>query len=99
MNEGNLLIKHNDKISDKYGINPYERTIEQLLEKGVIVIDKDAGPTSHQSADFLKKILKIPKAGHSGTLDPKVTGILVCGLGKGTRLMEYMLKSNKEYPQ
>jgi len=92
-----LLIKRNEKTNSKFGKNPYERTIEELFEKGVIVLDKDSGPTSHLTTDSLKKVLNTTKAGHSGTLDPKVTGILVIGLGRATRLMEYMLKSNKEY--
>jgi H/ACA ribonucleoprotein complex subunit 4 len=73
------------------------RSINELFEKGFIVLDKDAGPTSHQCVDNLKKVLSIEKAGHSGTLDPQVTGVLVTGLGKATRLMEYMLESDKEY--
>jgi len=76
---------------------PINRTIDELLSTGVVVVDKDAGPTSHQCTDSFKKILNIEKAGHSGTLDPKVTGVLVIGLDRATRLMEYMLKSNKEY--
>jgi len=96
-NKENMLIKFKNKSSDKFGVNPMERSFEELLDKGFIVVDKDSGPTSHQTTDYLKKILKIDKAGHSGTLDPKVTGVLVCGLGRATRLMEYMLKSNKEY--
>lgn len=92
-----ILIKHKEKTSTKHGKNPESRTIDELLDKGVMIIDKDAGPTSHTTADNLKSILKIEKAGHSGTLDPMVTGVLLMGLGKATRLMEYMLKSNKEY--
>ncbi|MCA9459198.1 MAG: RNA-guided pseudouridylation complex pseudouridine synthase subunit Cbf5 [Nanoarchaeota archaeon] len=92
-----LLIKKNEKSSKKYGKEPYDRTIEELFETGVIILDKHSGPTSHQEVDNLKKVLKIDKAGHSGTLDPKVTGVLLIGLGRATRLMEYMLKSNKEY--
>ncbi len=93
----NLLIKREEETSNDFGTIPEKRTISELLDKGFIVIDKDAGPTSHQEVDFLKKILEIDKAGHSGTLDPQVTGVLVTGLGRATRLMEYMLKSNKEY--
>ncbi len=92
-----ILVKFKEKTSSKSGKNPYERTITELLDNGVIIIDKDAGPTSHTTADTVKKILKIEKAGHSGTLDPMVTGVLLIGLGRATRLMEYMLKSDKEY--
>ena len=91
------LTKYNDPIDDSLGKNPYSRTISELLETGYVNIDKDAGPTSHQVADHLKKLLQNSKTGHSGTLDPQVTGVLLCGLGRATRLMEYMLKSNKEY--
>lgn len=97
INKENLLIKFEEKPAKNFGIYPKQRTLEELFQKGMINIDKDAGPTSHQVVDMLKKILKINKAGHSGTLDPKVTGVLLCGLGEATRLMEYMLKSNKEY--
>lgn len=93
----NLVIKNNDVIYDEFGVYPNKRTIQELFEKGFIVLDKDSGPTSHQTADMVKNVLGIEKVGHSGTLDPKVTGVLIMGLGRGTRLMEYMLKSNKEY--
>lgn len=92
-----ILVKHKEKTSLKHGKNPENRTIDELLDRGIIIIDKDAGPTSHTTADNVKKILGIEKAGHSGTLDPQVTGVLLMGLGKATRLMEYMLKSDKEY--
>lgn len=92
-----LLVKVDEETSNKFGKKPEDRTLEELFERGVINLDKDSGPTSHQVVDYIKSILMIPKAGHSGTLDPKVTGVLLVGLGKATRLMEYMLKSNKEY--
>ena len=92
-----MITKCNDPVSKKYGINPHNRTFEELLEKGYIVIDKDCGPTSHKTVEHVKEILNCEKAGHSGTLDPLVSGVLVVGLQKATRLMEYMLKSDKEY--
>lgn len=82
---------------DELGVVPLERNIDDLLEKGFVVVDKDSGPTSHTVADAVKKVLDSSRAGHSGTLDPKVTGVLVMGLGRATRLMEYMLKSDKVY--
>lgn len=91
------LIKHDEQPSEKFGKDPYDRTIDELLDKGAIIIDKSSGPTSHQETDHVKKVLEIEKAGHSGTLDPAVTGVLLMGLGRATRLMEYMLKSDKEY--
>jgi H/ACA ribonucleoprotein complex subunit 4 len=92
-----MLVKIKEKGSNKHGTEPLKRSIEELLDKGFLIIDKDAGPTSHETTDNVKKILGVEKAGHSGTLDPKVTGVLLVGLGKATRLMEYMLLSDKEY--
>lgn len=92
-----MLRKRDEKYSPELGCDPYERSLEQLFEKGYIVVDKDSGPTSHETTDNVKKILGLEKAGHSGTLDPKVTGVLLVGLNRATRLMEYMLKSDKEY--
>lgn len=86
-----------ERDSDKFGCDPYQRSFQEHLSKAMLILDKDAGPTSHQAVDKLKKIVGIDKIGHSGTLDPQVTGVLVCGLGKATRLMEYMLLSDKEY--
>lgn len=92
-----FLIRVNEKFSTKYSKSPKNRTLNELFEKGYVNLDKDAGPTSHIVTDNLKKVLDIKRAGHSGTLDPNVTGVLLIGLGKATKLMEYMLKSNKEY--
>lgn len=93
----NIIVKLDEPTSEKFGKKPENRTIDELLQRGFVIVDKDSGPTSHQTTDYTKKILGVDKAGHSGTLDPKVTGVLLVGLGKATRLMEYMLKSNKEY--
>ncbi len=92
-----LLLKSTQFSCDELGTVPIERSIDELLEKGFVNIDKDCGPTSHTVADNVKKVLGVSKTGHSGTLDPKVTGVLVMGLGRATRLMEYMLKSDKVY--
>ena len=85
------------ETSDKFGSNPEERTVEQLIKSGIIVLNKVSGPTSHQVSDYLKRIFKLKKAGHSGTLDPKVTGVLPVALGKATRIVQILLPSGKEY--
>ncbi len=92
-----MQTKFDDDISFKYGIEPNKRTMSELLDKGCIILDKDCGPTSHTAVENVKHILNIKKAGHSGTLDPQVSGVLIIGLGRATRLMEYMLKSHKSY--
>lgn len=86
-----------DAASDpRYGVPPAQRSIQQLLQFGVIVIDKPPGPSSHQVSAYVKQILNV-KTGHSGTLDPKVTGVLPVGLGRGTRLTNALLPAGKEY--
>jgi len=75
----------------------YYKKLQKMTNRGVIVIDKEAGVTSHDEVDRLRRIFKTRRIGHSGTLDPKVTGVLVCGLGKGTKVLEYILLSQKIY--
>ena len=59
------------------GVKPSKRSVEEKLKFGVIVLDKPVGPTSHEAASFVKKILHLKKAGHTGTLDYNVSGVLV----------------------
>jgi H/ACA ribonucleoprotein complex subunit 4 len=92
-----VLIRQESKTSDKFGKKPEDRTVEELLGSGIINIDKPAGPTSHQVSAYVKQILGIGKAGHSGTLDPKVTGCLPVALGSGTRIVQSLLNAGKEY--
>ncbi len=67
------------------------------MSLGAINLDKTSGPTSHEVAAWVKRILEVEKAGHSGTLDPKVTGILPVLLGDATRIMDTLLLAGKEY--
>ncbi len=80
-----------------FGKPPSERTIQERLNYSIVNIDKPAGPTSHQVSDYVQKILKLDKAGHSGTLDPQVTGVQPIGLGKATRITQFLLTAPKEY--
>ncbi len=64
---------------------------------GVIVIDKPAGPTSHDVVDAIRKKFQIKKVGHGGTLDPNATGVLVILTGKGTKLSNKFMTSDKTY--
>ena len=65
------LIKINDSTTDEsYGYYPYKRPIKNLLNYGLILLDKPPGHTSHEIVSYVKKILGLEKAGHSGTLDP-----------------------------
>jgi tRNA pseudouridine55 synthase len=64
---------------------------------GAVLIDKPAGPTSHDVVDAIRRAFRIEKAGHCGTLDPNATGLLVIVLGKGTKLSEKLMSDDKVY--
>ena len=93
----NLTVIDQDITNNDYGTYYDKRSFEQLLQYGLILLDKPPGPTSHETVAWLKRILKIPKAGHSGTLDPQVSGVLPMGLGDGTKALEVLLYGPKEY--
>jgi len=92
-----VLIKKQAKTNLEIGQDPNKREVEELIEYGIINLDKPKGPTSHQVSDYVQKILKIKKSGHSGTLDPAVTGILPVATGRATRIVQTLLKAGKEY--
>ncbi len=93
----NLRIVDQDVTNDQYGTYCDKRTVEQLLNYGFILLDKPNGPTSHETVAWVKKILNVPKAGHSGTLDPPVSGLLPIGLGEATKALGVLLLGPKEY--
>ena len=92
-----LRVIDQDITNDAYGIYCDQRSVEQLLNHGFILLDKPNGPTSHETVAWVKKILHIEKAGHSGTLDPQVSGILPIGLGEATKALIVLLLGPKEY--
>ncbi|NQV90851.1 RNA-guided pseudouridylation complex pseudouridine synthase subunit Cbf5 [Candidatus Woesearchaeota archaeon] len=95
MEQRQIFVK---KVEEpKFGKKPEERSTEDLLKYGIVNIDKPKGPTSHQTSDFIKKILKVTKAGHSGTLDPGVTGVQPIAFEKATRIVQFLLTAPKEY--
>ena len=71
-----ILERAEESTNPSVGIKPSERSIEEYIKYGVIVIDKQSGPTSHEIVAWVKKLLELDRAGHGGTLDPKVTGVL-----------------------
>lgn len=90
-----FLIKSHD-IS-QFGRYPGARPIEQLLQNGVVLLDKWQGPTSRDVASTVKKILGVNKSGHSGTLDPSVSGVLPICLDNATKVMPALQGLDKEY--
>ena len=64
---------------------------------GVILLDKPAGKTSHDCVFMLRRLLKTKKVGHTGTLDPSVTGVLPLCIGRATKLSQFLTADEKEY--
>ncbi|MBN2142769.1 RNA-guided pseudouridylation complex pseudouridine synthase subunit Cbf5 [Candidatus Woesearchaeota archaeon] len=97
MDKREVLIKSESDTDPRYGCDPEKRSIPDLLDYGIVNVDKPSGPSSHEVSAFVKKILKVEKSGHSGTLDPKVTGVLPVAIGRGTRIVQSLLTAGKEY--
>ena len=74
-----------------------KKSIKELLEFGIINIDKPSGPTSFDVSDFVRKTLGLRKTSHFGTLDPKVTGVLPIALNRACKLTGFFLGEDKEY--
>ena len=92
-----ILMKKEAKTDAKLGCKPEDRATKEIINYGVVNINKCQGPTSHQVSDYVQKILHINKSGHSGTLDPHVHGVLPVALGRATRIVQMLLTSGKEY--
>lgn len=74
-----------------------KKSINELLNFGIIVVDKPTGPTSFSISDYVRKKLKLNKTSHFGTLDPLVTGVLPIALGRACRLTGTFLGHDKTY--
>ncbi|KAF3925101.1 hypothetical protein AA313_de0209819 [Arthrobotrys entomopaga] len=100
-----LLLKNYDKLRVRtghftpipVGCPPLKRDLKSYVSSGVINLDKPSNPSSHEVVAWIKRILKIDKTGHSGTLDPKVTGCLIVCLDRATRLVKSQQGAGKEY--
>lgn len=93
----NLVEVDQDVTDPSYGTPYNQRTPEQLMEYGIIILDKPPGPTSHETVAWVKRIMGLAKVGHSGTLDPQVSGVLPLGLGEATKALGVLLYGPKEY--
>ncbi len=91
------LVRMEAPTDPKYGKPPAQRTLDELLERGVVCLDKPAGPTSHQVAAWVRDALQVRAIGHGGTLDPNVTGALPVTLNSGVKAVSAMLTAGKEY--
>ncbi|AEO62566.1 6ec75f7a-45b5-4fe9-9556-29b878f96188 [Thermothielavioides terrestris] len=100
-----LLLKNYDKMLVRSGhftpipngSSPYKRDLKSYISSGVINLDKPSNPSSHEVVAWLKRILRVEKTGHSGTLDPKVTGCLIVCIDRATRLVKAQQSAGKEY--
>lgn len=92
-----VAVRRPAETSPKFGKEPGERTVAEIIDFGIIVVDKPSGPSSHQVSAYVQQILGIRHSGHSGTLDPKVTGVLPVATGRATRVVQSLLTAGKEY--
>lgn len=92
-----IIVRKESETDLRYGRFPDKRPVDVLINYGVINLNKPKGPTSHQVSDYVQKILHIDKAGHAGTLDPGVTGVLPVATGRATRIVQALLPAGKEY--
>ncbi len=95
-----LIVKVNADTNPKYGCIPTNRPLEQRLDSGLIILDKPAGPTSHEVARRVKGFFQgtsVTKVGHGGTLDPNATGVLPLALNQATLIQDIILSGRKEY--
>ena len=91
-----IILDEKATTDSKNGCKPSERTLEQLLDAGVILVDKPRGPSSHQLTAWAREMLGIQRLGHGGTLDPFATGLLTMLCGKSTSCLLYTSPSPRD---
>ncbi|ORZ03882.1 H/ACA ribonucleo protein complex subunit 4 [Syncephalastrum racemosum] len=100
-----LLLKNYDQLNVRTshytpiptGCSPLNRPLQEYIRYGFINLDKPSNPSSHEVVAWVKRILRVEKTGHSGTLDPKVTGCLIVCIDRATRLVKSQQGAGKEY--
>ncbi|KAG8751361.1 centromere/microtubule-binding protein cbf5, partial [Serendipita sp. 396] len=96
-NYDRLLVRTSHFTPIPVGSTPLKRDIQTYVRSGVINLDKPSNPSSHEVVAWMRRILKVNKTGHSGTLDPKVTGCLIVCIDRATRLVKSQQGAGKEY--
>jgi H/ACA ribonucleoprotein complex subunit 4 len=92
-----LVVLDEEEVDREHGWSPKGRPVSVLLDYGLIPLDKPRGPTSHEVVAWVRRLTGVEKAGHSGTLDPPVSGLLPIGLGQSTKALSLLLLFPKEY--
>ncbi|TEU08854.1 RNA-guided pseudouridylation complex pseudouridine synthase subunit Cbf5 [Candidatus Bathyarchaeota archaeon] len=95
--ERTVVVRAVEDADPSLGTPPDQRALQRYIKYGVIVLDKQPGPTSHEVVAWVKKLLELDRAGHGGTLDPRVTGVLPVGLQESTKVVQALLVAGKEY--
>ncbi|ERN08369.1 hypothetical protein AMTR_s00148p00049800 [Amborella trichopoda] len=100
-----ILLKNYDRLNARTGhytpipsgFSPLKRPFEEYIRYGIINLDKPANPSSPEVVAWIKRILRVSKTGHSGTLNPKVPGSLIVCIDRATRLVKSQQGAGKEY--
>ncbi|KAK6933905.1 tRNA pseudouridylate synthase B, C-terminal [Dillenia turbinata] len=100
-----ILLKNYDRLNVRTGhytplpsgYSPLKRPLAEYIRYGILNLDKPSNPSSHEVVAWIKRILRVEKTGHSGTLDPKVTGNLIVCIDRATRLVKSQQGAGKEY--
>ncbi|WP_457548524.1 RNA-guided pseudouridylation complex pseudouridine synthase subunit Cbf5 [Archaeoglobus sp.] len=95
--EDRFYVKEEVETDERYGCSPFRRPMEDYIRKGFVCIDKPMGPSSHEVVVWVRRILEVEKTGHTGTLDPRVTGVLPIMIEQATKLVQILQGSEKEY--
>nr|CDJ97845.1 DKCLD and Pseudouridine synthase II and PUA domain containing protein [Haemonchus contortus] len=96
-NFDNMNVRTNHYTPLPEGCSPLKREIRNYISSGFFNLDKPANPSSHEVVAWIKRILRVEKTGHSGTLDPKVSGCLIVCIDRTTRLAKSQQGAGKEY--
>lgn len=92
-----FFVRSKEISNPKYGKYPGSRSVEELIRGGIVILDKWSGPTSHDVAAIVKKIFGLTRVGHSGTLDPSVSGVLPITLENACKVIPALQRLDKAY--
>lgn len=96
-NYNDLVVRSGHYTPIPSGCSPLSRPLAEYIRYGILNLDKPANPSSHEVVAWIRRILRVEKTGHSGTLDPKVTGNLLVCIDRATRLVKSQQSAGKEY--
>ncbi|MEM3398353.1 MAG: RNA-guided pseudouridylation complex pseudouridine synthase subunit Cbf5 [Nitrososphaerota archaeon] len=97
MIESKILVRVEAETNPSFGEDPYNRPLNRYIKLGVVNLDKPRGPTSHDTASKVKSLIGVERAGHGGTLDPAVSGVLPILLDEATKCSNVVMSGGKEY--